>query len=551
MRNFVREGAMRSLKMLSFVWLLVLTQVLFAADCLNSPPEHQDWCRERQERQRSYDHYFASNKKGGESLITRASGTGPVPMVFFRLFTELFPEIWGTESDNYSLIGLTKNNNDHKNPLPMGMAYSETEERIWALGGRQVKINNAGFNCVACHSGQYLDADRQLHHIIGAPSTRADNLFFIFAKTSRHENFNGKAFRAALRSKPDGWIYNDPKMLQTEREERNLLMQPLVAEELIASIKLRSEIIFGGFSILKKFTYSAANAPDPFAVKRGSMDGLIPTLLGFIASFRNPLDFFRIKNGLPRASAEVDPNSIWNQRDRGGSHWDGAQPIHLHRNIGAASTVNLSVNVETVVELGKFIDDLPSPAYPFDIDMQSARRGEKHFQNYCMRCHGGQNKVFDFQETGTDPNRYFHFTEAIIPFQGAALARMCNDEKLCSKKDGTPYSENELAIETIGYVGGRLDGIWARAPYLHNGSVPTLHALLTNIRPVSFFRGNLNYDQEKVGFQWKKPTSGTVLYDTRQDGNSNTGHDDINHLGKNWNHSPKDLADILAYLKTL
>ena len=49
-----------------------------------------------------------------------------------------------------------------------------------------------------------------------------------------------------------------------------------------------------------------------------------------------------------------------------------------------------------------------------------------------------------------------------------------------------------MAIETIGYVGGRLDGIWARAPYLHNRSVPTLYSHLTNRRPVKFYRGNLD-----------------------------------------------------------
>src|SRR5574340_174234 len=53
-----------------------------------------------------------------------------------------------------------------------------------------------------------------------------------------------------------------------------------------------------------------------------------------------------------------------------------------------------------------------------------------------------------------------------------------------------------------GYIASFLDGIWLRAPYLHNGSVPTLHDLLEPIekRPTVFYRGYDVYDQSKVGF---------------------------------------------------
>ena len=46
-------------------------------------------------------------------------------------------------------------------------------------------------------------------------------------------------------------------------------------------------------------------------------------------------------------------------------------------------------------------------------------------------------------------------------------------------------------------------GIWARAPYLHNGSVPTLgHMLCAQVRPARFLRGVLYYDQAMGGFEW-------------------------------------------------
>jgi hypothetical protein len=79
-----------------------------------------------------------------------------------------------------------------------------------------------------------------------------------------------------------------------------------------------------------------------------------------------------------------------------------------------------------------------------------------------------------------------------------------------------------------------LHGIWAQAPYLHNGSVPTLgHLMCPETRPKKFLRGNLNYDEGLVGFEWSVQPGGrygpndTILikeYDTSVPGKSNGGH---------------------------
>ena len=75
-----------------------------------------------------------------------------------------------------------------------------------------------------------------------------------------------------------------------------------------------------------------------------------------------------------------------------------------------------------------------------------------------------------------------------------------------------------------------LDGLWLRAPYLHNGSVPTLRDLLEPVdkRPKVFYRGNDLYDQKNVGFVSTEATEQGrkfFKYDTGADGNSNVGHD--------------------------
>ena len=59
---------------------------------------------------------------------------------------------------------------------------------------------------------------------------------------------------------------------------------------------------------------------------------------------------------------------------------------------------------------------------------------------------------------------------------------------------GTPWKFSHFR-KTDGYANMPLDGVWLRAPYLHNGSVPTLRALLfPEERPAVFYRGYDVYD---------------------------------------------------------
>jgi hypothetical protein len=96
---------------------------------------------------------------------------------------------------------------------------------------------------------------------------------------------------------------------------------------------------------------------------------------------------------------------------------------------------------------------------------------------------------------------------------------------------------------TDGYANMPLDGVWARAPYLHNGSVPTLDALLApgEQRPVTFFRGCTDFDVEKVGFACVRG----FKFDTALPGNSNRGHSFGTSL------APRDKSALVEYLKTL
>jgi hypothetical protein len=106
----------------------------------------------------------------------------------------------------------------------------------------------------------------------------------------------------------------------------------------------------------------------------------------------------------------------------------------------------------------------------------------------------------------------------------------------------------------LGYKARPLNGIWATAPYLHNGSVPTLDDLLRapDARPKSFFLGSREFDPIKVGYKTERSGENSFQFKTRDDasmpipGNDNAGHD----YG-NAEFTDEDRKALIEYLKSL
>ena len=103
--------------------------------------------------------------------------------------------------------------------------------------------------------------------------------------------------------------------------------------------------------------------------------------------------------------------------------------------------------------------------------------------------------------------------------------------------------------DPTGYIVAFLDGIWLRAPYLHNGSVPTLHDLLEPAaqRPKPFYRGYDVYDPMNGGFVSAGPEAERVgtRYEVERKGNGNKGHE----FGVALPAAEKEA--LVEYLKTL
>jgi cytochrome c peroxidase len=98
----------------------------------------------------------------------------------------------------------------------------------------------------------------------------------------------------------------------------------------------------------------------------------------------------------------------------------------------------------------------------------------------------------------------------------------------------------------FGYPAKPLAGVWATAPYLHNGSVPTLADMLTppEQRPSTFMVGTREYDPQKMGYRMDAADS-TFRFDTSVKGNSNAGHPFGTKL------TPEEKQDLMEFLKRL
>ncbi|HZT32891.1 MAG TPA: hypothetical protein VFA33_23595 [Bryobacteraceae bacterium] len=239
----------------------------------------------------------------------------------------------------------------------------------------------------------------------------------------------------------------------------------------------------------------------------------------------------------------VDLPQVWNQRPRVGLnlHWDGNNNNINERNYAAAMAIGAtpkSVLIPSFKRVTDFLLDLKPPAWPFDLNKDMAARGKTIYEQHCAECHEfgkpRTGQVEPIEQIGTDRHRLDSFTAQLV-------------EKFHSINQ--PPFVFDAYHKTNGYSDVPIDGIWARAPYLHNGSVPNLWALLQppQDRPVLFYTGYDVYDPKNVGFVTDGPEARQVgfRFDTGIPGNGNQGH----LYGTNL--AEKDKWDLIEYLKTL
>jgi hypothetical protein len=303
--------------------------------------------------------------------------------------------------------------------------------------------------------------------------------------------------------------------------------------------------------------------PFQFSKVRGTIDPVSP--VAFIMGFRD--QDLNLRQRPVRLDMARDvcskPPAWWLLKKKKTRDWTGAIPanstrVDLVNLLGPLNSADyVKEHHADFVDIHAFLLSIPSPAYPFPVDRRLAARGAIVFGRQCVRCHGNYgphpkypNRIVPLKTIGTDPVLALSITKKNETF--------LNQTWLAGElgPDGKPYR----IANHEGYQAPPLDGIWATAPYLHNGSVPTVyHMLNSRTRPKiytrSFRTAKEDYDPVRLG--WKitvldKPPDPQLpaierrkIYDTTERGQSNSGHPFGDKLTE-----PERWA-VIEYLKTL
>ena len=189
--------------------------------------------------------------------------------------------------------------------------------------------------------------------------------------------------------------------------------------------------------------------------------------------------------------------------------------------------------------LEDYLGRLPPPAYPFPIDAGRVAAGKPLFDAHCATCHASERtgRPTPLADVGTDRGRLDSWNKGAAIKANKVVADMGIARRGLVEED------------LVGYRIPFLDGIWIRAPYLHNGAVPTLRDLLEPAasRPKVFWRGYDVYDPLRVGFvsDGEDARREGSRMDTGTKGGGNQGHE----FGTGLSLAEKEA--LVEYLKTL
>jgi mono/diheme cytochrome c family protein len=427
-----------------------------------------------------------------------AEAEGGMPYWIWRVLPDVFPDhLPEGDGEGYERMGFIFESADAIRPIGTSL--------------RRKPIALVGLNCAACHTATVRDSPQaEARIVLGTSANQFDiqeYFDFLFA-CARDDRFSADTLIAAIRE-------INPNFSLVDRLLYRYVVIPQTKERLI-------------------------ERADELALleKRPSFGP------GRVDTFFSYKIHFGIEEEVDDPAGTVDFPTIWNQGPRAGMwlHWDGNNNSVAERNLSAAlgaGATEDSLDHDSLQRVADWIRDLKPPTVPRErIDQSRVPAGQQVYDAQCASCHtfGGEDvgDVTPIEEIGTDRSRWESFT--------AELA-----ENMNTFGEGHPWRFSHFR-KSEGYANMPLDGIWLRAPYLHNGSVPTLRDLLRppDERPDVFYRGYDVYDYDDVGFvsSGDEPARVGFRYDTRVPGNGNDGHTYGTDLAR------QQLEDLLEFLKT-
>ena len=192
-----------------------------------------------------------------------------------------------------------------------------------------------------------------------------------------------------------------------------------------------------------------------------------------------------------------------------------------------------------------FIKSIQAPKYPYPIDIPLAAEGKEIFNVTCRKCHG------DYGSENNYPNLLI--PESTIQTDSMLFKSNYQNAQFIDwfNKSWYATTDHPAKLDPFnGYIAPPLDGVWATAPYLHNGSVPTLEALLNSAARPAYWQRDIKhpkYDYTAVGWQYetKQSPGGKKVYNTALPGYGNYGHTFGDAL------DAKARKAVIEYLKTL
>jgi mono/diheme cytochrome c family protein len=264
--------------------------------------------------------------------------------------------------------------------------------------------------------------------------------------------------------------------------------------------------------------------------------------------------------------------TLYEQQYRTWGQYDGSVHDRLTRSVLAAMAIGATMQNLSMPEISNNVEQ--SIAYTLDLrgpkftdifpdqklDPQKVVRGAKVYTAYCDSCHGHpdsagtwvrgaeQDAVIPYEKLGVDGERVnFRYYDTL----GDALVN-----SFPAKQPLRPKREDIRPGplgNTRGYIGVPIVSAYSHAPFLHNGSIPTMAALVNlKPRPNVFYRGANNYDPVDGGLiVLDQPDAKRYFrFDASVLGNSNKGHDyPWAYKGPGWDEGA--LQDLLEYMKTL
>ncbi|HEX4960360.1 MAG TPA: cytochrome c [Thermoanaerobaculia bacterium] len=500
---------------------------------------------------RNDDDHFKYGSLGGERGYNAQIGFG-LPYWIWVAMPELFPEYLPDKIPGQGLKAfgyIYEKGRDPRFQLPIGTSQRQNLgiDRVW-------------INCGACHTGTVRETpESEPQIVLGMPANRYNQGAwgkFLF-DCAADEKFT-----------PDRLLF---KIREMEKERRKLVSQgKLQGSYLPPELSYVDEWIFKAFVIptmrnrlleLRSrlsyidFTSWGPGRVDTWNTPKG--------LLNF------PMD----KAPQAEKKGNTDFPSVWHQLGRVGMqlHWDGNNDSVHERNLSAsfAGTIPATLDKCSLRRIAHYLETLAPPPFPAaKIDRALAARGEPIYNRVCANCHGAPTPPFrgpgeawktvgtviPLNKIGTDRWHFDSYTPELAKAQNSLYSGYpLANSRACP---GDPASKDYPARfshfrKTDGYAASPLDGIWLRAPYLHNGSVPSLRMLLepSANRPKDFWIGYDVYDYKNVGFVTDSPEAKAQgwHYDTTQTANGNQGHE-----GRAYGTelSPEEKDALIEYLKT-